>query len=143
MVTPEDQASPEGMSTSYRRVFTTRTLWIVLLFAVALIAYATIDSTYPTIHGFQLLWLIPTALLGALVAVERRSIEPRTLNVLLWGIGGIVFERVFAIILLYVVLPRILDDLPLNWYLFWGDRIPSLFSLYSRSSVSQLEHLPV
>ena len=111
MVAPDDKAPPEETSASYREVFNTQTLWIVLLLSLVLIAFVCTRPVFPKTFPLYLSWIIPMTLLGALVAVERRSISHRTLNVLLWGMCGIVLERILGIILWYDLIPPLSEAL--------------------------------
>ena len=101
METLDDRAPVADASAPDSRGFNTRTLWVVLLFTVALIADVCAWSAFPEIFPFYLSWIISMIPLCALVAVERRSVGPRALYVLLWGIGGVVLERALWIIILH------------------------------------------
>ena len=88
METPEDRTPSADSSTPDPTALSSRPPRIALLFAAALLVSAIILFALPVQFSGSLASLVPVALFGTLLAVQRRSVEPQTLRVLLWGIGG-------------------------------------------------------
>ena len=88
METPEDRTPSADTSTPDPTDLSPRPPRIALLFTAALLLSAVIVYGLPIQFSGSLASLVPVALFGTLLAVQRRSVEPQTLRVLLWGIGG-------------------------------------------------------
>ena len=88
METPEDRTPSADSSTPDPTALSSRPPRIALLFAAVLLVSAIILFALPVQFSGSLASLVPVALFGTLVAIQRHSVEPKTLRALLWGIGG-------------------------------------------------------
>ena len=88
METPEGRTPSADPSIPDPTALRSRPPTIALLFIAALLVSAIILFALPVQFSGSLASLVPVTLFGTLVAIQRHSVEPKTLRALLWGIGG-------------------------------------------------------